>query len=56
MNRQQLNITVWSDVILNVTLVHEEEVLIPALIDNLEANLISGLGKRTALKTGLGAD
>lgn len=56
MNRQQLNITVGSDVILNVTLVHEEEVLIPALIDNLEANLISGLGKRTALETGLGAD
>ena len=56
MNRQQLNITVGSDVILNVTLVHEEEVLIPALIDNLEANLISGLGTRTALETGLGAD
>lgn len=52
----QLNITVGSDVILNVTLVHEEEVLIPSLIDNLEANLISGLGKRTVLETGLGAD
>ena len=56
MTPNQLNITVGSDVILNVTLVHEEETLIPALIDNLEANLISGLGKRTALETGLGAD
>ena len=56
MTRNQLNITVGSDVILNVTLVHEEETLIPALIDNLEANLISGLGTRTALETGLGAD
>ena len=53
---QTLNITVGTDVILNVTLMHEEELLIPALIDNLEVNLITGLGKRTALTTSLGVD
>jgi hypothetical protein len=51
-----LNITVGTDVILNVTLEHEGVVLNPALIDNLQANLITGLGRKTPLETGLGAD
>lgn len=55
-NRNQLNITRGSDVILNVTLVHEEEVINPALIDGLEVNLISGLGSRIPLTATQAAD
>ena len=56
MRPEQLNITCESDVILDVTLTHDEETLTPSLIENLECNLISGLGKRTALATSLGPD
>lgn len=55
-NRNQLNITRGSDVILNVTLEHEGEVIIPALIDGLEVNLISGLGARIPLTATQAAD
>ena len=51
-----LNITVGTDVILNVTLEHEGVVLNPALIDNLQANLITGLGRKTPLETSTGID
>lgn len=49
-----LNITVGTDVILNVTLEHDGVVLNPALIDNLQANLITGLGRKTPLETSTG--
>lgn len=51
-----LNITVGTDVILDVTLEHEGVVLNPALIDNLQANLITGLGRKTPLETSTGID
>ena len=51
-----LNITLGTDVILNVTLEHEGEVLVPELIEDLAVNLISGLGRRTALEASLGPD
>lgn len=51
-----LNITVGTDVILNVTLEHDGVVLNPALIDNLQANLITGLGRKTPLETSTGID
>lgn len=42
--------------ILNVTLIHDGETINPALIEELGANLISGLGKKTPLTTSLGVD
>ena len=51
-----LNITVGTDVILDVTLEHEGVVLNPALIDDLQANLITGLGRKTPLETSTGID
>ena len=42
--------------ILNVTLIHDGETINPALIEELGANLISGLGKKTPLVTSLGVD
>lgn len=55
-NKEQLNITRGSDVILNVTLMHEGEVIIPELIEGLSASLISGLGKKTPLATSMVSD
>ena len=46
-----LNITVGTDVILNVTLEHDGETITPSLIDDLQANLITGLGRKTPLET-----
>ena len=54
--KETLNITVGTDVILNVTLEHDGIVLNPALIDNLQANLVTGLGKRTPLEVSPSAD
>lgn len=45
-----------SDVMLNVILRHEGETILPQLIDNLSATLISGLGKQTALEASVQAD
>lgn len=54
--RETLNITAGTDVILNVTLEHDGIVLNPALINNLQTNLVTGLGKRTPLEVSPSAD
>lgn len=45
-----LNITCETDVVLNVRLIHKGDTFDPSLSADLEAFLISGLGKRTAVK------
>lgn len=49
-NRQQLNITCGTDVVLHDTLEFDGEVFDPALSTNIAANLVSSLGKRTPLE------
>lgn len=51
-----INITCETDVRLNVTLMHQGEVIIPQLIDNLQAYLISGIGVRTPLQANVKDD
>lgn len=53
---QTLNITVGTDVILNVYLEHEGDAITPSLIDDLQANLITGLGKKTPMEANITAD
>ena len=55
-NKEQLNITRGSDINLNVTLIHDEEVINPLLIEGLEVNLISGLGRKIPLASTQAAD
>lgn len=49
-NRQQLNITCGTDVVLHDTLIFDSEPFDPALSVGITANLVSSLGKRTALE------
>ena len=51
-----INITCETDVRLNVTLMHQGEVIMPQLIDNLQAYLISGIGVRTPLQANVKDD
>lgn len=53
---QTLNITVGTDVILNVYLEHDGDTITPSLIDDLQANLITGLGRKTPLEATISAD
>ena len=56
MNRQQLNITAGTDVLLHVSLEHEGVTIAPSVIEDLSATLISGLGKQTTLEASVEAD
>ena len=49
-NKQQLNITCGTDVVLHDTLIFDGETFDPALSTGITANLVSSLGKRTALE------
>ncbi len=49
-NKQQLNITCGTDVVLHDTLIFDGETFDPALSTGITANLVSYLGKRTALE------
>ncbi len=49
-NKQQLNITCGTDVVLHDTLIFDGETFDPALSVGITANLVSSLGKRTALE------
>lgn len=48
-NKQRLNITCGTDVVLHDTLIFDGETFDPALSVGITANLVSSLGKRTAL-------
>ena len=50
MNKQQLNITCGTDVVLHDTLEFDGEVFDPSLSTDIVANLVNSLGKRTALE------
>lgn len=54
--KQQLNITVGSDVLLHVSLTHDGEAIDPTVIEDLSAALISGMGKKTALGVSVESD
>ena len=47
--KQQLNITMGTDVVLHDVLIFDEETFDPSLSIGIEANLVNSLGKRTSL-------